>query len=52
MAYRHLAGLPRPDQVVEVGLPGVAQEAARDLIRACEDVRGDLMWCRHRLSKA
>jgi hypothetical protein len=26
-------------------------EAAQDLVRAREDVRGDLMRCRHRLSK-
>jgi transposase len=32
-------------------VPGVAQEAARDLVRAREDVRGDLMRCRHQLSK-
>jgi transposase len=29
----------------------VAQEAPRDLVRAREDVRGDLTRCRHRLSK-
>jgi transposase len=39
------------DQVVEVRVPGVEQEAARDLVRAREDVRGDLMRSRHRLSK-
>ena len=32
-------------------VPGVEQEAARDLVRAREDVRGDLMRARHRLSK-
>lgn len=34
-------------------LPGAreAEEAARDLVRAREDVRGDLMRARHRLSK-
>lgn len=47
----HLARLLRMDQVVEVRVPGVEQEAARDLVRAREDVRGDLMRCRHRLSK-
>jgi transposase len=47
----HLARLLRMDQIVEVRVPGVAQEAARDLVRAREDVRGDLMRCRHRLSK-
>jgi len=29
----------------------VGQEAARDLVRAREDARGDLMRARHRLSK-
>ena len=32
-------------------VPSVEQEAARDLVRAREDVRGDLMRARHRLSK-
>ncbi len=48
---RHLANLLRMDQIVEVRVPGVEQEAARDLVRAREDVRGDLMRDRHRLSK-
>jgi transposase len=39
------------DEIVAVRVPGVAQEAARDLVRAREDVRGDLMRSRHRLSK-
>lgn len=47
----HLARLLRMDQFVEVRVPDVEQEAARDLVRAREDVRGDLMRCRHRLSK-
>jgi transposase len=47
----HLARLLRMDEIVEVRVPSVAQEAARDLVRAREDVRGDLMRCRHRLSK-
>ena len=47
----HLARLLRMDQIVEVRVPGVEQEAARDLVRAREDVRGDLMRARHRLSK-
>jgi transposase len=34
-----------------VSVPSVVQEAARDLVRAREDVRGDLMRARHRLSK-
>ncbi len=32
-------------------VPSVDQEAARDLVRAREDARGDLMRARHRLSK-
>ena len=32
-------------------IPSVADEQFRDLIRAIEDVRGDLMRARHRLSK-
>jgi transposase len=47
----HLARLLRMDQIVAVRVPSVEQEAARDLVRAREDVRGDLMRCRHRLSK-
>jgi transposase len=47
----HLARLLRMDQIVAVSVPSVEQEAARDLVRAREDVRGDLMRCRHRLSK-
>jgi transposase len=34
-----------------VSIPTVDQEAARDLVRAREDCRGDLMAARHRLSK-
>jgi transposase len=34
-----------------VRVPSVAEEALRDLVRAREDVRGDLMRARHRLSK-
>jgi transposase len=47
----HLAWLLRMDEVVGVRVPGVAEEAARDLVRSREDVRGDLMRCRHRVSK-
>ena len=46
-----LARLLKLDEIVEVTVPSVAQEAARDLVRAREDVRGDLMRARHRLSK-
>nr|WP_186241719.1 IS110 family transposase [Mycobacterium simulans] len=48
---RHLARLLHLGQVVAVTIPTVEQEAARDLVRAREDVRGDLMTARHRLSK-
>jgi len=47
----HLARLLRMDQIVPVRVPSVEQEAARDLVRAREDVRSDLMRGRHRLSK-
>ncbi|TCO13844.1 transposase [Kribbella steppae] len=47
----HLARLLRLDEFVSVSVPGVEQEAARDLVRAREDCRGDLMRARHRLSK-
>lgn len=48
---RHLARLLHLDQIVAVAVPSVEQEAARDLVRAREDVRGDLMSARHRVSK-
>jgi transposase len=37
--------------MVEVTVPSVVEEGARDLVRAREDVRGDLMRARHRVSK-
>lgn len=46
-----LARLLRLGEIVEVAVPSVAQEAARDLVRVREDVRGDLMRARHRTSK-
>jgi transposase len=46
-----LARLLRLDEVTAVAVPTVGQEAARDLVRAREDCRGDLMRARHRLSK-
>jgi len=46
-----LARLLKLDEIAEVTVPSVGQEAARDLVRAREDVRGDLMRARHRLSK-
>jgi len=48
---RHLTRLLHLGQIVAVTIPTVEQEAARDLVRAREDVRGDLMTARHRLSK-
>jgi transposase len=47
----HLARLLRLDEVTAVTVPSIDQEAARDLVRAREDCRGDLMRARHRLSK-
>jgi transposase len=46
-----LLGAWRAGQLSFVRLPTVAEEAFRDLIRAREDARGDLMRQRHRLSK-
>ena len=46
-----LARLLRLGEIVPVAVPTVGQEAARDLVRAREDVRGDLMRARHRTSK-
>jgi transposase len=46
-----LARLLKLDEIVEVVVPTEDQEAARDLVRAREDVRGDLMRARHRVSK-
>src|SRR6266571_5157451 len=46
-----LARLLRLGELVAVRVPEPHEEAARDLIRAREDVRGDLMRARHRLSK-
>jgi transposase len=46
-----LAQLLQVGQITSVRVPTVTQEAARDLVRAREDVRGDLMRTRHRVSK-
>jgi transposase len=46
LARLHAAGQLRPVVVPEPGL-----EALRDLVRAREDLRGDLMAARHRISK-
>jgi transposase len=48
---RHLARLLHLDQIVAINVPSVEREAARDLVRARDAVRGDLMRARHRLSK-
>lgn len=47
----HLARLLRLGEIVEVVVPSEDAEAARDLVRAREDARFDLMSARHRLSK-
>ncbi len=47
----HLARLVRLGEITPVAVPTVEQEAARDLVRAREDCRGDLTRARHRLSK-
>jgi transposase len=46
-----LVRLLRLGELVAVRVPQPHEEAARDLVRAREDVRGDLMRARHRLSK-
>lgn len=46
-----LARLLRLGELVPVRVPDPYEEAARDLVRAREDARGDLMRARHRLSK-
>ena len=46
-----LARLLRLGELVAVRVPSACQEGARDLVRAREDARGDLMRARHRLSK-
>ena len=48
---RRLAHLLRIGEVPAVRVPTVAEESARDLVRAREDARGDLMRARHRVSK-
>ncbi|HEV2345636.1 MAG TPA: IS110 family transposase [Actinocrinis sp.] len=47
----HLARLLHLDEFTTVRVPSVAEEDARDLVRAREDVRGELMRARHRVSK-
>src|SRR3954470_11359272 len=47
----HLARLLLAGELRAVRVPGPGEEALRDLVRAREDVRVDLMRARHRLSK-
>lgn len=47
----HIAKLLRLGEIVTVRVPSESQEAARDLLRAREDARRDLMSARHRLGK-
>ena len=47
----HLARLLRLGEITAVRITTREQEAARDLVRAREDSRTDLMAARHRLSK-
>lgn len=46
-----LARLLRMDELVAVRVPSRSEESARDLVRAREDARVELMAARHRLSK-
>lgn len=47
----HLARLLKLGEIVEVTIPGVEQEAARDLVRGREDASADVMRATHRVSK-
>ena len=47
----HLARLLRLGEITSVAVPQREVEAVRDLVRAREDARADLMRVRHRLSK-
>jgi len=47
----HLCRLLRLDEFTPVRVPDAVTEAARDLVRAREDCRTDLMRARHRLAK-
>lgn len=46
----HLARLLHLGEITPVCIPSVEREAARDLVRAREDCRADLMRARHRVS--
>ena len=48
---QQLARLLRAGELTAVRVPDPTDEAARDLVRAREDARADLMRTRHRLSK-
>lgn len=48
---RHLARLLHLGQIVDIAVPSIEQEGARDPVRAREDCRRDLMSARHRVSK-
>lgn len=47
---RHLARLLHLSSIVPVLIPSTEQESARDLVRAREDCRGDLVSAQHRLT--
>jgi transposase len=47
----HLVRLLLAGKLYPVRVPGAEEEALRDLVRARDAVRQDLMRCRHRLSK-
>src|SRR5258705_172671 len=48
---RQLAVLYRAGALTAIHIPTEHEEAARDLLRCREDIRGDLLRARHRLSK-
>jgi transposase len=48
---RQLAILYRAGALTAIHIPTEQEEAARDLLRCCEDIRVDLLRARHRLSK-
>ncbi len=48
---RRLARLLHIGEISGIRIPSVVEEDARDLVRAREDARADLMRARHRLSK-
>nr|WP_227000715.1 hypothetical protein [Protaetiibacter intestinalis] len=47
----HFAQLLRLGETVEVAVPSIEAESARELVRAREGASGDLMSARHRVSK-